>query len=246
MYDIYVSPLEVIIRLIASAFVGGIIGMERESSNRPAGFRTHILVTIGSALMMMVSATAFDPIGQGNDPMRLAAQVVSGVGFLGAGTIMRDGVNVKGLTTAASIWVCAGIGLAFGAGLYIQGAAGGIIVIATLTLLNRLDASSKKKVILEKLSAQRDRLYKTDIEKFTITRDLSQGLIEDIEEILLDYDASIYETTIKKTSPINGDDNKIYSQLEIIVLDELDDKSIDEIIDEINELPGVINIILNK
>lgn len=246
MYDIYVSPLEVIIRLMASAFVGGIIGMERESSNRPAGFRTHILVTIGSALMMMVSATAFDPIGQGNDPMRLAAQVVSGVGFLGAGTIMRDGVNVKGLTTAASIWVCAGIGLAFGAGLYIQGAAGGVIVIATLTLLNRLDASSKKKVILEKLSAQRDRLYKTDIEKFTITRDLSQGLIEDIEEILLDYDASIYETTIKKTSPINGDDNKIYSQLEIIVLDELDDKSIDEIIDEINELPGVINIILNK
>lgn len=246
MYDIYVSPLEVIIRLMASAFVGGIIGMERESSNRPAGFRTHILVTIGSALMMMVSATAFDPIGQGNDPMRLAAQVVSGVGFLGAGTIMRDGVNVKGLTTAASIWVCAGIGLAFGAGLYIQGAAGGIIVIATLTLLNRLDASSKKKIILEKLSAQRDRLYKTDIEKFTITRDLSQGLIEDIEEILLDYDASIYETTIKKTSPMNGDDNKIYSQLEIIVLDELDDKSIDEIIDEINELPGVINIILNK
>ena len=95
MADIYVSSWEIVVRLLVSALLGGVIGMERESSKRPAGFRTHLLVSVGSTSLMMLSATAFDPIGQGNDPMRLAAQVVSGVGFLGAGSIMREGSEIK-------------------------------------------------------------------------------------------------------------------------------------------------------
>ena len=232
MDDIYVSSLEVITRLIISAIVGGIIGFERESSNRPAGFRTHILVTIGSALIMMVSATAFDPIGQGNDPQRLAAQVVSGIGFLGAGTIMRNGSEVKGLTTAASLWVCAGLGLAFGAGLYVHGFAGGVIVISTLTVLNKLDKSSKK---------ERAKLDKTNIEKMVVIRDLSKGTIGDIEAILMEYDTSIYETKISKTTPIDSKDN-VFSELEIVILDDIDSETIDEITEKIKNLPGISKI----
>lgn len=241
MDDIYISSLEVITRLIISAIVGGIIGFERESSNRPAGFRTHILVTIGSALIMMVSATAFDPIGQGNDPQRLAAQVVSGIGFLGAGTIMRNGSEVKGLTTAASLWVCAGLGLAFGAGLYVHGFAGGVIVISTLTVLNKLDKSSKKEYIVKKLQDERAKLDKTNIEKMVVIRDLSKGTIGDIEAILMDYDTSIYETKISKTTPIDSKDN-VFSELEIVILDDIDSETIDEITEKIKNLPGISKI----
>lgn len=245
MVDIYVSSYEVIIRLIASAIVGGIVGLERESSNRPAGFRTHILVTIGSALIMMISATAFDPIGQGNDPQRLAAQVVSGIGFLGAGTIMRDKGNVTGLTTAASLWVCAAIGLAFGAGLYVHGISGGVIVIATLTILNKLDDSSKKEQILYRIKSEKEKLLETDIEKLCIIRDLSKGIIDDIEMILVDYDMSIYETKIKKTTPIEGEDNK-YSELEIIILEDRDSEEFVEIVEKIQKLPGVLKVVRQK
>lgn len=241
MDDIYISSLEVITRLIISAIVGGIIGFERESSNRPAGFRTHILVTIGSALIMMVSATAFDPIGQGNDPQRLAAQVVSGIGFLGAGTIMRNGSEVKGLTTAASLWVCAGLGLAFGAGLYVHGFAGGVIVISTLTVLNKLDKSSKKEYIVNKLQDERAKLDKTNIEKMVVIRDLSKGTIGDIEAILMEYDTSIYETKISKTTPIESKDN-VFSELEIVILDDIDSETIDEITEKIKNLPGISKI----
>ena len=241
MDDIYISSLEVITRLIISAIVGGIIGFERESSNRPAGFRTHILVTIGSALIMMVSATAFDPIGQGNDPQRLAAQVVSGIGFLGAGTIMRNGSEVKGLTTAASLWVCAGLGLAFGAGLYVHGFAGGVIVISTLTVLNKLDKSSKKEYIVKKLQDERSKLDKTNIEKMLVIRDLSKGNIGDIEAILMEYDTSIYETKISKTTPIDSKDN-VFSELEIVILDDIDSETIDEITEKIKNLPGISKI----
>ncbi|QUH27176.1 MgtC/SapB family protein [Serpentinicella alkaliphila] len=104
-----------------STLLGGLIGFEREVNNRPAGFRTHILVTLGACLIMILSIygfSGFGPAGKGSDPARLAAQVVSGIGFLGAGTIMREGTNVRGLTTAASIWICGGIGLAIGMGFY--------------------------------------------------------------------------------------------------------------------------------
>ncbi len=141
-----VSNFELILRLLLSALIGGLIGLEREANNRPAGFRTHILVTIGSALIMLISTQAFSDLGGNSDPARLASQVVSGIGFLGAGTIIRDGSNIKGLTTAASIWVCGGLGLAIGGGYYLGGILTAIITFASLTLLNKLEQTvlSKK------------------------------------------------------------------------------------------------------
>lgn len=130
-----ITEQEMLLRLVISAVAGGIVGMEREAKNRPAGLRTHILVTLGSALIMLISMYGFDGMGvsgEGGEPARLAAQVVSGIGFLGAGTILRNGNNINGLTTAASIWVCGGIGLAIGNGYYYGGIATTFIVLITL------------------------------------------------------------------------------------------------------------------
>ncbi len=108
-----ISQMEIITRLVLAAVIGGLIGIEREFKNRPAGLRTHVLVSLGSALIMLISIDGFTNIvNQTGDPARLAAQVVSGIGFLGAGTIMRTENSINGLTTAASLWVAAGIGLA--------------------------------------------------------------------------------------------------------------------------------------
>lgn len=127
--------LENILKLIIAAFVGGIIGTEREIKNRAAGFRTHILVTVGACLIMIISSDAFPHVEA--DPTRIAAQVVSGIGFLGAGSIMQNKKKVKGLTTAANIWVCGALGLAIGAGMYAEAITATIIIMLVLTILSR-------------------------------------------------------------------------------------------------------------
>ena len=110
---------EMILRLVLAMIFGGLIGLEREIGNRPAGFRTHTLVCMGSVLVMMTSEFMLDIYSSVSiDPARLGAQVISGIGFLGAGTILKDGSRVRGLTTAASLWVVACIGLAIGVGFY--------------------------------------------------------------------------------------------------------------------------------
>ncbi|MCC5910695.1 MAG: MgtC/SapB family protein [Clostridiaceae bacterium] len=136
------SAFELVLRLLSATILGGIIGFEREVNNRPAGFRTHILVTLGSCLIMVLSIYGFagyGPGGLGGDPARLAAQVVSGIGFLGAGTILREGTNVKGLTTAASLWLSGGIGLAVGAGFYLGAFLTTILALFSLASLGLLE-----------------------------------------------------------------------------------------------------------
>jgi putative Mg2+ transporter-C (MgtC) family protein len=116
---------EVLVRIGLAAALGGAIGMEREIREREAGLRTHMLVSVGAALFTLVSAYAwhdFDfstPEGIVFDPTRIAAQIVTGIGFLGAGAIIRQGLSVRGLTTAATLWVVAAIGMAAGAGYYV-------------------------------------------------------------------------------------------------------------------------------
>jgi len=150
MFDIswvypWVSQLELtmVLRLIVAAILGGIVGMERGSGDRPAGFRTHILVCVGSALFMLVSIYGFDDIapvttiaendiGTRRDTARIAAQVVSGIGFLGAGTILHEGLTIKGLTTAASLWIVSAIGLAVGSGMYVLSTAATVLTMVTL------------------------------------------------------------------------------------------------------------------
>lgn len=136
-----IESIEMILRLLLAAALGGAVGYEREIHGRLAGFRTHILVCVGSTLIMLTSMHIFD-IYRGHvsaDPGRIAAQVVSGIGFLGAGTIIRFRASVRGLTTAASLWTVAGIGLAVGSGLYSAATATTIIVLATLFFLNRIE-----------------------------------------------------------------------------------------------------------
>ncbi len=119
------------IRLVLAMVLGGVIGWQRESADKPAGFRTHILVCVGAALYTLVSAVGF--FGTGADPARVASNVVVGIGFLGAGTIWRTGVTVQGLTTAASLWTVAAIGVAAGIGYYVGAIFTTVIVVAVLT-----------------------------------------------------------------------------------------------------------------
>lgn len=136
--------ITLVVRLIISCILGGIIGYEREHSHRPAGFRTHILVCVGSSLVMLTSEYIFE-IYKGTvniDPTRLGAQVISGIGFLGAGTIIREGISVKGLTTAATLWAVSCVGIATGAGFYAGAAIATAIIYLTLIILKRFENHS--------------------------------------------------------------------------------------------------------
>lgn len=137
----HISYLDLTIRMVLAVVLGGLIGLEREWSNHAAGFRTHILVCIGSASIMLLSIYGFSAfVNEPNvrtDPARLAAQVISGIGFLGAGAILRNGSSITGLTTAASIWVVAAIGLSVGAGFYYASVLATFLVLVSLFLLNK-------------------------------------------------------------------------------------------------------------
>ncbi|WP_409346063.1 MgtC/SapB family protein [Paenibacillus sp. MBLB4367] len=137
----HISHWELFLRMTLAALLGGLVGLEREWSNHAAGFRTHILVCIGSTTIMLLSVYGFsDFVLENNvriDPARLAAQVISGIGFLGAGAILRNGSVVTGLTTAASVWVVAAIGLCVGAGFLFVAFLCTFFVIVSLYLLNK-------------------------------------------------------------------------------------------------------------
>jgi putative Mg2+ transporter-C (MgtC) family protein len=145
------SELELLLRLLLAAVLGGAVGAERELHDQPAGLRTHMLLTIGACLFTLVSAYGF---GGPADPSRLAAQIVTGIGFLGGGAIVRHGLTVRGLTTAASIWATASIGVAVGAGSYLLAAGGTVLVVGTLfglrtvrNLLQRWSVSREEYVL---------------------------------------------------------------------------------------------------
>jgi len=130
---------QIALRLFLALLFSGLIGWERELHERPAGFRTHILVCLGATLIMIISLSIHEIYGDASDPGRIAAQVVSGIGFLGAGTIIREGISVKGLTTAASLWAVAGIGLGVGAGLYFGSFLTTLFVLVSLWFLSRVE-----------------------------------------------------------------------------------------------------------
>ena len=154
--------VHVVLRLACAMLVGIVIGLEREYTHRPAGLRTHILVTLGACVVSILGEMLFlhyAALGATPDPARLSAQVITGVGFLGAGTIMKEGVNVKGLTTAASVWAVACLGIAAGFGFYTVALAGMIFTLVTLTIFEAL----QRKLIHNHSAEDRFLIRTTDV-----------------------------------------------------------------------------------
>lgn len=170
-----------LIRLLLALFFGGLIGMERGRRGRAAGMRTHILVCLGAAMTVMTGLFAVETLGMQSDPLRVGAQVISGIGFLGVGTILVTGrTHVKGLTTAAGLWTTAAIGLALGIGYYEAALVCTILSVLTIVYLNRFENvvvgknrnvelyieikdTEKVNEIIDKINNPKYRIHKTDV-----------------------------------------------------------------------------------
>jgi putative Mg2+ transporter-C (MgtC) family protein len=210
-----------VMRLVLAAILGGAIGLERQHSHKSAGLRTHILVSLGSCLIMILSYKIYSEVqGLTNaDPARLAAQVVSGIGFLGAGTIMKEGLSVKGLTTAASLWVVAGVGLAVGAGYYIGAFATTLLSVLALTGLPKFER-------LYGYSPSQISLIVHSIDK--------PGQIGRVGSFLGTKNVPICDIKIDEVNK-----NEIYLS---VILDVKDQRVLPEIISGLKEIEGVIEV----
>jgi len=180
------SEFEIVLKLALACLLGGIIGLERESLNRPAGLRTYTLVCMGSTLAMIVSLEMYYQFQAtvNADPGRIAAQVISGIGFIGAGTIIREGATIRGLTTAAGIWVVGCIGLAVGAGMYLPA------IVATLLILFVLIYFVK---VEERFTGMRE------LRAFTIIVDDRPGQIGKLGSALGDLEVLIKNIYLSRT-----------------------------------------------
>jgi len=134
-----ITEIDIVIRLCLSFLGGGIIGFERSYRRQVAGLRTHILIALGAASLMLLSIWIPQNFSERGDPGRIAAQVVSGIGFLGAGAIIRLGSNIRGLTTAASLWLTAAIGLTIGAGMFVTALTAEVLALVTLFVLHKVE-----------------------------------------------------------------------------------------------------------
>lgn len=199
--------IEMLLRLVLAVLLSGIIGMEREALNKSAGFRTHILVGIGACLMMIISLSMpfirmpgdFGATGSSSDPARIAAQVVSGIGFLGAGAIMSSSGKVRGLTTAASLWAVAGIGLCVGAGLYVTAIGASVLTFATLSLFARVENRIQKNRII------RMEIYMVD----------EPCAVGKVFEVFNDLDIQVKDTALVEDNKIGHDVIKLDLLLKI-------------------------------
>ncbi len=221
IYSNEISVGTALLRLIVAFIAGMLIGIEREAHSQPAGMRTHILITIGSALAMLLSIYIPQsyPGFQNGDPGRIAAQVVSGIGFLGAGAILRFGVNVRGLTTAASVWAMAVIGLAIGAGMYAVSFMALVIILFSLSVMDsfekhlfrnrlfkRIDITLKKKstdirALESTLKGLNIKVQSVDISKNT--GDTNDRIVFYVF-ILEKMDIALLTETLEKTDGVVG------------------------------------------
>lgn len=222
--------IEVIaLRLLVAFLLGGVIGYERETKKHAAGLRTHILVSMGSALIMIISVGAFSEYSQNGDPARLASQVVSGIGFIGAGTIFKEGSTVRGLTTAASLWVSAGIGLAVGVGYYFAAIFVAALSLYSLSLLNSLE---------KRIPEWRRRTNKV-IYLYCNDR---KGLIGEIEDILAEYGLEIKKYSVTLADPTKKRDTEVRKdytkviRLVVPIKEELNER---EVLEKILHVSGV-------
>ncbi len=170
------SVLDLIIRVVGAAVLGGLVGLEREFSEQVAGFRTHMIVSLGAALFTLAGAYGIADFAEATeidiqfDPTRVAAQIVTGIGFLGAGAILRQGINVRGLTTAAALWVTAAIGLASGLGYW-----SGAIAVTIATIISLYALKAVERELLPRLKGDQARYSIRADEPFDL-RDLLTAL----------------------------------------------------------------------
>ncbi|HEX6925072.1 MAG TPA: MgtC/SapB family protein [Longimicrobiaceae bacterium] len=186
--------LDLLGRLVLAALLGGLIGLEREIQAKPAGLRTNLLICMGAALLMEVSVRVGANVTGGarlpggdviGDPGRIAAQIVSGIGFLGAGTILQSRGSITGLTTAATIWVVAAIGMAVGAHAYVEAIGSAVLVVVTLVGLGWLEEA-----LIRRQRAQR----------YAVTIEPSQDLIRALEERLAQSGLRIESQSYERTA----------------------------------------------
>lgn len=179
-----INEIEIVIRLLIAGALAALVGLERERQGQPAGLRTHIIVVAGASLAMSLSinlAMQFRSLAPNGDPARLAAQVISGIGFLGAGAILRYGASIKGLTTAASLWTMAIVGLVVGAGYYLPAVAATGLLLLALTILNILEHRLLQPFVTMVL---------------LISAEDRKGLVQDVRQVLVQNTSEIGPFTI--------------------------------------------------
>jgi len=215
-----ISETQIILRILLGAALGAVIGFERERDNQPAGLRTHMILVIGATLAMVLSVNLgylFARPGTPADPARLAAQVISGIGFLGAGAILRYGYNVKGLTTATSLWTMAIVGLAVGAGYYLVGVVTTALMLLVLGLLNVIE----------------NRFVRTSVSRYiAIQADYSKGVVKSIRQLVNEFSDDLLSFTIQKHVK-----NK---RLRIQIVARIHrDQTLEELVDALSDIEGV-------
>lgn len=177
------SLLEIVLKLLLAVALGGLIGLERESSHKPAGFRTNILICIGATMMMVLSGLIFQgKEGIENHFSRIAAGVITGIGFIGAGTIIQAGGIVVGLTTAATLWAVAGLGLVIGAGYYWVAIIFAAVIILTLIIFRQIEGQ----------------YLKSSIYKYSLITKYSKDILLNIKRIALHEGLKFRELNLKK------------------------------------------------
>ncbi|MBL8025193.1 MAG: MgtC/SapB family protein [Fibrobacteres bacterium] len=214
---------EILIRLIIAAVFGGLIGLERERHDQPAGLRTHLILILGATIAMCISinlSMQFRTVASNGDPERMAAQVISGIGFLGAGAIFRYGAGIKGLTTAASLWTTAIIGLAVGAGYYVIGVATTLCVLFALIALDFIE-----KRYLHNRTTRTVSLQGLD----------RPGFIEEVKSVLTTFGISI--KSINLTKDIRTNTIKVESTAKIFY-----DQDLNIIFKALSEINGISSL----
>ncbi|MBR2987763.1 MAG: MgtC/SapB family protein [Clostridia bacterium] len=217
------SPYTVIIRLILAFLVGGVIGAERGKQGRAAGMRTHILVSIGAALTAMIGIYCVEILGYDTDPMRIAAQVISGIGFIGVGTILiKSGTQVTGLTTAAGLWAVGALGLALGIGFYEGALIAFLLFVLTVSILQKIE----------------NRLYSKPSHDFLYIEIKGDCAVSELLSLLrTTYQAS----ELNVTPPRSGKNGNV--GIEGIVPIEKLNLSMDEVVTALNSLECVVYIL---
>jgi putative Mg2+ transporter-C (MgtC) family protein len=206
----WVRP-ELALRLLLAAILGGLVGLERELSGKPAGFRTNLLICLGAALLTELSisvARAADPAVTIADPGRIAAQIVSGIGFLGAGTIIQARGSVVGLTTAATLWVVAAIGMAVGAGAYFEAVATTVLVILVLMLLGQVET----RLIRARAESAVQLTVGPDPSLVTAVQNTLEAAGLNVELLSLEKGAESYVVSFAISGP-SGDRSRVFRRL---------------------------------